>query len=97
VLEPGARPSICAEDPWLALDRYVYVESAAEALSLISRGERDCSSAIASVSVQLYGEPELVRALPGWFRPAGGVGDADRSAHLVTADQAGPQTFRVKG
>jgi len=38
VLERGAPPSICLEDPGLAADRYVYVEAEAAALYPISRG-----------------------------------------------------------
>jgi DNA-binding HxlR family transcriptional regulator len=70
VLEPGIAPSVCLHDPDLGLDRYVYVEGDAAALLPISRGERDWTSAIADGSVQLFGEPGLVRAMPGWFRPA---------------------------
>lgn len=51
-------------------DRYVYVEANAGALYPISRGLRDRRTAIADGSVQLYGDPELVRALPAWFEEA---------------------------
>jgi DNA-binding HxlR family transcriptional regulator len=67
VLERGARASFCFEDPRLALDRYVYVEAEVEALYPISTGLGDWQTAIAEESVTLYGDPELVRALPGWF------------------------------
>jgi len=70
VLEPGIAPSVCLHDPDLSLDRYVYVEGDAAGLLPISRGERNWTSAIADGSVQVFGEPGLVRALPGWFRPA---------------------------
>ncbi len=72
VLENGAEPSLCLEDPRLALDRYVYVEADAAALYPLSRGERDWKAAIADRSIQLYGEPDLIRALPSWFYPATG-------------------------
>jgi DNA-binding HxlR family transcriptional regulator len=68
VLELGAPPSICAEDPGLPEDRYVYVEADAGALYPISRGLRDWGTAVADRSVRLYGDPKLVKALPGWFR-----------------------------
>jgi DNA-binding HxlR family transcriptional regulator len=69
VLERGAPPSGCLEDPGLALQRYVYVEASGEALHPIARGRRAWADALADGSVRLYGEPALVRALPGWFRP----------------------------
>jgi len=70
VLERGSPPSICDHDPGLALDRYVYVEADAAALYPISRGLNDWRRAVADRSVQLYGEPELVRMLPDWFGQA---------------------------
>lgn len=70
VLERAAEPSLCLEDPRLAQDRYVYVEAGAAALYPISRGERSWEAAIADRSIQLYGEPTLVRALPSWFMAA---------------------------
>ena len=69
VLERGAPPSSCLEDPGLALDRYVYVEADGATLYPIARGRRAWGAALADGSVRLYGEPALVRALPGWFRP----------------------------
>jgi hypothetical protein len=70
VLERGVDPSICIDDPCLAGDRYVFVETDVRALDPISRGVRDWYDAIADGSVRLYGEPDLVRALPTWFRAA---------------------------
>jgi DNA-binding HxlR family transcriptional regulator len=69
VLEPGIAPSVCLHDPDLGLDRYVYVEGDAAGLLPISRGERNWSAAIADGSIQIFGEPGLVRALPSWFLP----------------------------
>ena len=71
VLERGAPPSGCLEDPGLALERYVYVEADGAALDPIARGRRAWGAALADGSVRLYGEPALVRALPDWFRPLG--------------------------
>jgi len=69
VLERGALPSICFDDPGLPPERYVHVEADAITLYPISRGLRTWGSAIADESVALYGDPDLVRAMPGWFRP----------------------------
>jgi DNA-binding HxlR family transcriptional regulator len=69
VLERGALPSICFDDPGLPPERYVHVEADAATLYPISRGLRTWASAIADESVALYGDPDLVRAMPGWFRP----------------------------
>jgi DNA-binding HxlR family transcriptional regulator len=68
VLEKGAPPSICVEDPGLPQDHYVYVEGEAASLYPISRGLRNWGTALADGSVRLYGQPKLVKALPGWFR-----------------------------
>jgi len=69
VLERGAAPSLCIEDPLLSPDRYVYVEADADALFPLSRGLRDWGSAIADRSVRLFGNPRLIEELPGWFLP----------------------------
>jgi DNA-binding HxlR family transcriptional regulator len=68
VLERGVEPSLCAEDPGLSLDRYVYVEADASSLYPLSEGMRSWSEALTDGSVRLFGEPGLARALPGWFR-----------------------------
>jgi DNA-binding HxlR family transcriptional regulator len=92
VLERGAPPSGCLEDPGLALDRYVYVEADGVALYSIARGQRAWRPALAADSVRIYGEPALVRALPGWFRPpeAGAPAAARPTAHRrgrITAER----------
>ncbi|MEO8511702.1 MAG: helix-turn-helix domain-containing protein [Chloroflexota bacterium] len=63
----GAEATLCQEDPMLAADRYVYVEAGSDDLYPIARGVREWAEAIADGSVQVYGEPALVRAMPGWF------------------------------
>jgi DNA-binding HxlR family transcriptional regulator len=83
VLEHGTAPSVCIEDPCLAADRYVFVEADVRALYPIARGMRDWSQAIADRSVQLSGEPALVRALPTWFV----AGDASQPGRSPTADR----------
>jgi DNA-binding HxlR family transcriptional regulator len=77
VLERGTEPAVCIEDPCLAVERYVYVEADAGAIYPIARGLRGWQDAIADGSVRVYGEPELVRGLPGWFQS---VEPHDRSA-----------------
>lgn len=69
VLERGAEPSLCIEDPLLPEHRYIHVEADAAALYPISRGEIGWRNAIDSSRVRLWGEPGLIRSLPGWFRP----------------------------
>jgi DNA-binding HxlR family transcriptional regulator len=68
VLERGVDPSICLEDPLLGESRYVFVEADVRTLYPLSRGLRDWSAAIADGSVQLFGEPTLIEAFPGWFQ-----------------------------
>ena len=80
VLEREAEPALCIEDPGLGLERYAYVEADAAALYPIARGLRGWTDAIADGSVRVFGEPELVRALPGWFRA---VDPVDRSTSLM--------------
>lgn len=74
VLARGAEPSLCLEDPLLPDDRYVHVEAGADALYPIARGLRDWVAGVRDRSVRLYGDPRLIRELPGWFLPVeGGV------------------------
>jgi DNA-binding HxlR family transcriptional regulator len=91
VLEHGTPPSVCIEDPCLAGDRYVFVEADVRALYPIARGMRAWSEAIADGSVQVSGEPALVRALPTWFDPEAGSERGkqpagDRRAPRASAD-----------
>jgi DNA-binding HxlR family transcriptional regulator len=76
VLEHGTAPSVCIDDPCLAGDRYVFIEADVRALYPIARGMRDWTDAIADGSVQVAGDPALVRALPTWF-VAGGTSQPD--------------------
>lgn len=69
VMARDAEPSLCMEDPLLDQDRYVYIEADAAALFPIARGARSWTDAIADGSVQVYGHPELIAALPSWFLP----------------------------
>lgn len=67
LLARDAEPTLCAEDPLLDPDRYVYVDADPAGLYTISRALRTWTEAIDDGSVRVYGEPELVRALPSWF------------------------------
>jgi DNA-binding HxlR family transcriptional regulator len=67
LLARNTEPTLCAEDPLLDQDRYVYVDADPSALYPISRALRPWSEAINDASVRVYGNPELVRALPSWF------------------------------
>jgi DNA-binding HxlR family transcriptional regulator len=67
LLARGTEPVLCAEDPLLSEDRYVYVDADPAGLFPISRALRDWTDAIADGSVRVYGPPDLVRALPTWF------------------------------
>jgi DNA-binding HxlR family transcriptional regulator len=67
VLENGAEPFGCVEDPLLDESRYVYVEGPIPVLVSIARGARGWADAIAHGTVQVFGDPELVRSMPSWF------------------------------
>jgi DNA-binding HxlR family transcriptional regulator len=67
LLARGAEPTLCAEDPVLDQDRYIYVDADPAGLYPIARGLRAWTDAVADRSVRVYGEPELVRAFPSWF------------------------------
>jgi DNA-binding HxlR family transcriptional regulator len=64
-------PSLCLEDPMLDSSRYLYVEADPAGLYPIARGTRGWTDAVADRSVDVYGDPALVDALPGWFVEAG--------------------------
>jgi hypothetical protein len=85
VLEHGTKPSICIEDPVMAGDRYLFVEADVRALYPIARQTRGWSAAIGDGSVQVFGAPELVEALPSWFA----------SEHLRDADETEVRQFRA--
>lgn len=85
VIERGSKPSICIEDPGLAEDRYVYVEADTNTLFPLARGLRGWSEAIADGSVLLFGDPDLVRALPTWFPIADGARSSSRQVAASVA------------
>jgi DNA-binding HxlR family transcriptional regulator len=63
----GTQPELCLEDPRLGDERYVYVDADADALRHVARGRASWTDALISGAEHLYGEPDLVDALPGWF------------------------------
>jgi DNA-binding HxlR family transcriptional regulator len=85
VLESTVEPAVCIEDPCLPVERYVYVEADAAALYPIARGLRAWTAAIADGSVRVFGEPELVRGLPSWFRAIEPVHGSPPAPALATA------------
>jgi DNA-binding HxlR family transcriptional regulator len=84
LLARGAEPTLCLEDPLIGQERTVYVEADASDLYPIARGLRSWTDAAIDGSVRLYGEPELVAALPTWFMPVGAPPQA-RTAPAATA------------
>jgi len=80
LLAARVEPELCEEDPMIGEDRYVFVEADAGALYPIARGSRSWTDAIADGSVRIYGKPDLVAALPGWFLPV--ARDEDARSHL---------------
>jgi DNA-binding HxlR family transcriptional regulator len=70
VLEAGAEPKGCLEDPLLDESRYVYIESSVPAILALARGHRDPADAIADGSIEVFGDPALLERLPSWFEPA---------------------------
>ena len=67
LLARDTEPTLCAEDPLLSEDCYVYVDADPAGLYPIARALRGWTEAIEDGSVRVYGEPVLVRALPTWF------------------------------
>jgi DNA-binding HxlR family transcriptional regulator len=76
MLARGAEPSGCMEDPLLDESRYVYVEGGITAILALARGRRGWQESLADGSITAFGDPELVRQLPSWFRPVGQSGPA---------------------
>ena len=68
LLARDTEPTLCVEDPLLSEDRYVYVDADPAGLFPIARALRSWTEAIADGSVRVYGEPDLVRSLPTWFK-----------------------------
>jgi DNA-binding HxlR family transcriptional regulator len=69
VMARGTEPTLCLEDPRLDQNRYVYIEADGGSLLPIARGARGWTDAIGDGSVRVYGDPELLAALPSWFLP----------------------------
>ncbi len=80
LLAAGVEPELCQEDPMIGEERYVFVEADAGTLYPIARGSRSWTDAVADGSVRIYGKPDLVAALPGWFLPV--AQDEEARSHL---------------
>ncbi len=85
----GTDATLCLEDPLLGPERTVYVEADAADLLPVARGQRSWSEALASDAVRMYGEPDLVAALPGWFRAPGAAATQRTSVGVPVAVAAG--------
>ena len=92
---------LCLEDPQLSEERYVYVEADAADLYPIARGLRSWTDALADGSVRVYGESELVAALPGWFMASaerdGLPSISPRNARIGVADATSHPTLLRTG
>ncbi len=69
VLEAGVQPHGCMEDPLLDESRYVYVEAGITVLMTLARGRLAWTDALADGSIEVFGDPDLVKDLPSWFKP----------------------------
>ena len=69
LLARNTEPTLCLEDPLIGQERYVYVEADAADLYPVARGVRSWAEAATDGSVRIYGAPDLVAAMPGWFQP----------------------------
>ena len=88
LLSAAVEPELCQEDPRIGEERYVFVEADAGALYPIARGARSWSDAIADGSDRIYGAPELVAALPGWFLQVARNEDARSPLSLLQPELA---------
>ncbi len=82
LLAARVEPELCQQDPMIGEERYVFVGADAGALYPIARGSRSWTDAIADGSVRVFGTPDLVAALPGWFLPVARDEDALTQASL---------------
>ncbi len=82
VLERDIGASVCIEDPRIAEDRYVFLETTVRSLMPLARGTGSWRTAIHDDAVALFGNPRLIAQLPGWFAgpPATGPDSRDRRA-----------------
>ncbi len=90
VLERGAGASVCIEDPRIAEDRYVYLETTVGSLMPLARGMGDWRRAIGDDAIELFGNPRLIEQLPSWFGepPATERSSGDRRAGRLAARAA---------
>jgi DNA-binding HxlR family transcriptional regulator len=88
ILEAGAEPKGCLEDPLLDEARYLYIESTVPTILALARGHREGADAIADGSVQVFGDPILIEQLPTWFLPADAPPDGQADRPVDRAAQA---------
>jgi DNA-binding HxlR family transcriptional regulator len=67
VLERGIGASVCIEDPAIAEDRYLFLETSVGSLMPLARGAGDWRRAIEDDAVEVFGDPHLIAQLPTWF------------------------------
>ena len=68
----------------------MFVRASVRDLYPIARGIQDWTTAIARGSVEVFGAPALVRALPSWFvKPASDVAGRAALGHRATARPLG--------
>lgn len=74
VLERGAVPYGCLEDPLFDEQRYLHVHAGPSVLLSLAAGRRPWAEALGDGSVLVYGDPSLASQLAAWFRSAEVVG-----------------------
>jgi DNA-binding HxlR family transcriptional regulator len=67
VVERGQPVSVCIEDPALAAERYVFVSSDVRTIDRVARGLRSWRAEVDEGSIEVAGEPTLVRSLGSWL------------------------------
>lgn len=89
VLEEEAEPYGCMEDPLLDESRYVYVAAGGAVVIALARGRSDWADAMADGSIEVFGDPELVKQLPTWFKPSELGPGPDVRSETVQANSPG--------
>ncbi len=67
VMQRDNEPYGCLTDPFLAPNRYVYLESAMSTLLALARGRLTWSAAFEDGSLAAAGDPDLVSGVSEWF------------------------------
>lgn len=69
VLQQGAEPYGCLQDPLLDETRYVYVRAAIPTLLALAGGRADWAGALRDGTLVISGPPELASRVTEWFAP----------------------------